>query len=438
MKYERQGVLAVRPTAFGEFFSPAVSRDNIQLEDATVVRISGPLTQAADVPWLDSYDAVAARTKAALEGPAATVILRINSPGGDAQGAFDCARALREMTLASGKRLIAYVDEACSAAYALASAASEICCSQTALLGSIGVLMSRLDCTAQDAMRGLRVALVTSGVRKADGHPDSPVTDGELAAMQQVVDYIAEQFFVTVQELRPGLQAARMQAMQAGVYAGQQAVAVGLADRVCAFEQSLVMTPLASKEGGSVDLATLMQTLAECVESGDEGLAKAARAALGAIAATEDVPAEEPKPEAEPEEPAAEGGTDEPKAEDEQDKPKAAAELAVAKAQIEKLRLLAKRSDLPEKLRTTLEAQPLEQVQALLAAMPIATKKPPVVTTVKATLPATKKPAELDGEARRRMDAAMGLAQHGKRVNKVVSGRLYLNVPENWTPRRIG
>jgi ClpP class serine protease len=454
MKYERAGILAVRPSAFMELFFEPPSRDNVQLEDATVVSICGPLTNECE-PMLDSYEAIRARVELALAGPAPTVVLRIKSPGGDAQGAFECARYLRMAAEASGKRLVAYVDEACSAAYMLACAATEICSSQTGMLGSIGVLISRKDFSAQAAAMGVRVELITSGARKADGHPENPITDSEIAAIQHIVDHIAGEFFTTVAELRPNLQAPVVQAMQAQVFAGQQAVDAGLADRVCSFEQSLMVVTTNDGVTG-MDLAKLLKTLAEAVESDDEKVSGAARAALAAIGAS-------PKAEAEPEEPKAEGDTEEPKAEGDTDAPddeetdagqpkattsiasllaKQVAENKALKAQLskqEKERLLASRADLSPELVKVLDALPLDQLKAALSAMPVTTKRPAVVTTVNATKPAgTGGPTLLEGEARKRMDAAMGLATPKAKINKVVGGTLYLNVPEDFEPRRLG
>jgi ClpP class serine protease len=102
-----------------------------------VVDVCGPLETEPNWRW-DSYPAVLARVQAACECPAIkAIVLRVASPGGEVAGCFESARAIRAATDAAGKLLIAYVtDRACSAAYALACVASEICLSDSGIAAS--------------------------------------------------------------------------------------------------------------------------------------------------------------------------------------------------------------------------------------------------------------------------------------------------------------
>jgi hypothetical protein len=103
----------------------------------------------------------------------------------------------------ANKLLIAFVEgKACSASYALAAAADTIVLGQSGIVGSIGIISTRADISEMNAQRGVRVTLITSGARKADGNPDQPITDAELKATQQLVDSMASVFFDLVAELR--------------------------------------------------------------------------------------------------------------------------------------------------------------------------------------------------------------------------------------------
>src|SRR5215471_7021006 len=151
----------IDPRAFFELFVVAASRDTVVRDGVAVVEVSGPLVQRDEL-WCDSYESIRARFDEALASSAHAVMLRIDSPGGEASGCFETARALRQAARAAKKPFVAYVDKACSAAYALASSADAIVIGDTCCAGSIGVLSSRPDHTAQNTARGVRMAFVVS------------------------------------------------------------------------------------------------------------------------------------------------------------------------------------------------------------------------------------------------------------------------------------
>jgi ClpP class serine protease len=277
-KFERQGLLAFDPRAvFDVFFAPP-ARDNVTQGDVEIVSVAGPLEHHAGM-WCDSYDAVTARVSAALDGPARTVVMKIDSPGGLVSGAFETARTLRSKAQATGKSLVAYVDgSCCSAAYALASAADRIVASETSVVGSIGIIDTRVDATALDAAQGIRYAFVTSGTRKADGNPHAPLSAAELVEKQSLVDDVAAVFFALVRDLR-GIDAAPLEAR---VFVGAAAKTAGLVDEITSFGNLL-----ASFAGPALGVA--MSTYSEAraaleeIAKGDDDEAKRAQRALAAM-----------------------------------------------------------------------------------------------------------------------------------------------------------
>ncbi|RTL25091.1 MAG: hypothetical protein EKK55_10165 [Rhodocyclaceae bacterium] len=204
--------------------------------DVAIVTVRGPLAHRAWSCWLfsgDGYDAIEARVRAALADPLiSSVVLRLDSPGGEVAGCFEAVRAIRAARAEADKPLIAYVDEcACSAAYALACACDEIVCPDTGLVGSVGVITALEEESAALAEAGVSVAVVTSGEAKADGHPAVPLSADARARIQADIDYLAGVFAAEVAVARP-LEAADVLALGARVYRGEQAVSAGLADRV--------------------------------------------------------------------------------------------------------------------------------------------------------------------------------------------------------------
>jgi len=331
-RYERRGLLAIEPRAlFEQFFvDDTQKRDVVEMDGCAVVDVRGPLENHAHA-WCDSYEDILARVQAACATSARAVVLRLDSPGGDAHGCFEAALAIRAACDAAGKPLLGYVEGECaSAAYALASQCHSITIAISALVGSIGVLSSREDITAMNAARGLRVALVMSGSRKGDGHPDMPITDAELANTQSIVDSMAAVFFDLVAQGR-GLKPVAVAQLQARVFHGEAAVQVGLADAVGSLTTVLAT---ASPAGGTRVMAKKMsyEDLREALAAAAEGTdpnAKAAKRALAVMDEAEPAEAEggetEETAEGETPEETAEGETPET---DEEGKPKPAARRA--------------------------------------------------------------------------------------------------------------
>jgi len=232
-----RGAAGFRPKAESRYKPGADAEPFDRNGELAVVGVSGPLAQRAWSCWMfsgDGYDAIVQRAAAAFnDRDTRGVVLRLDSPGGEVAGCFEAVRTLRAMARESGKPLVAYVDEmACSAAYALACAASEIVAPDTGLVGSIGVIMTVESYAEQLAAEGVSIALITSGAAKADGHPAVALSDDARARLQADVDQLAQVFAAEVAAGRPALDAKAALGLDARVLIGGAAVAAGLADHV--------------------------------------------------------------------------------------------------------------------------------------------------------------------------------------------------------------
>jgi ClpP class serine protease len=204
-----------------------------------IVNVCGPLDHHNQW-WLDSYDSIVERAGDAFGDPdVLAVIMRFDSPGGDASGVEEAHRRLRAMRAQSKKPLFAYADESCySAAYWLACAADGIWLPRTGGVGSVGVIAEAYDVTHANEKAGVRVELVTTGKQKADGHPERPLTDEILGRVQTRVDKLGQIFFASVAEAR-GLKPQAVEDLQAACLMGDEAVGAGLADDVISWEKFL-------------------------------------------------------------------------------------------------------------------------------------------------------------------------------------------------------
>jgi ClpP class serine protease len=394
-RYERRGILAIHPSAFFDLFFVGAEVPANRVEgDATIVSIRGPLDQHAE-SYRDSYEAILGRVAAACADQPPAIVLCLDSPGGDAQGALECAREIRAMCDAAGKQLISYVEgKACSAAYALACVAQKLIMAPTATVGSIGVLAARPDVSERNASNGVRVNFIGSGERKADGHPESPATADELASMQSVIDSIAAVFFELVAEMR-GLTVEAVAGLEAAVFHGDAARAAGIGDETLTFKATLAslaswketaaMTIKAESgddkdkdkkpDGDGDESYDSLRAKLKKMASGDDANAKAAARALAALESSGD----EEEPQAEGGDKPAEGGDD--KKPEEKAAAKALglalkaqtevhnlrAELAAERETARRDKLIASRPDLSKEMVALLAQCPLKLVEETLS-----------------------------------------------------------------------
>lgn len=180
---------------------------------------------------MTNYEQVRAQVNAALADPAVEhIAFDIDSPGGSTTGAFELADFLFE---ARGiKPMSAIVNfSAYSAAYLMASAIGHISMSRTSGGGSIGVIAKHLDQSARNEQMGVKVTTVYAGAHKNDMSPHEPLTEQSLKFLTDMVQNYYTQFVDAVARYR-GISADAVRATEAGVFFGQQCVALGLADRI--------------------------------------------------------------------------------------------------------------------------------------------------------------------------------------------------------------
>jgi len=163
-----------------------------------------------------------------------SVLLDIDSPGGQVAGVFDLSERIMQMR--SSKRIVAVAsDLAASAAYAIGCSAHELVVTQTAAAGSIGVVMAHVEYSQQLAEQGVGVTYIYAGDHKVDGNPYEPLPDTVKADMQAEIDGIYQLFTGHVASAR-GISQQRVIDTQARVLIGESAVSAGLADRVGTLE----------------------------------------------------------------------------------------------------------------------------------------------------------------------------------------------------------
>ncbi len=180
---------------------------------------------------MTSYEGLTARLQKAVNDPDVRgILLDIDSPGGQAAGAFDCADMIYR--LRKQKPVWALCnDSACSAAMLLAAACSYRLVTQTAKIGSIGVMMAHTSYEKQLAQEGVDITLIYSGQHKVDGNSTQALPAGVRADFQRRIDE-ARRMFVDKVARYTGLSAEVVMNTEAAVYDGQAGIDAGLANEM--------------------------------------------------------------------------------------------------------------------------------------------------------------------------------------------------------------
>lgn len=170
-----------------------------------------------------------------LDNPnVSSIVFNIDSPGGEAFGINELAS---HIAAARGKKpMKAYISGlGCSGAYWLASAADEIICDKSALLGSIGVVSVWFDDTEFYKMLGVDKKVITSSnAPKKRLDLNKPE---DLAEFQSELDAIEKVFISSVAKNRNKKTDEVIKDFnQGGVLIGADAVKVGMANRVGSLE----------------------------------------------------------------------------------------------------------------------------------------------------------------------------------------------------------
>lgn len=215
--------------------------------------------------WLGSYSGETSYEglkfqigHAAADPKTTAIVLDIESPGGEAVGAFEAADAVR--AAAKQKPVVAVVNGmAASAAYAIASAATRIVTTQTGVAGSIGVVLLHGDFSRALDQKGITPTLIFAGAHKVDGNPFEPLSDAVTADLQAEVNQFYDLFVATVAAGRRGMSQKSIRATEARTFIGADAVTIGLADEVGTFEGVLAdLTRASGRTSTSLTRSTRM------------------------------------------------------------------------------------------------------------------------------------------------------------------------------------
>ncbi len=165
------------------------------------------------------------------------ILMEFDSPGGEVAGNFELAR---QMLARRGEKPVwSHVNEgAYSAAYSLAASSNRIVVPQAGSVGSIGVVMVHVDQSKRDERMGLAYTFIYAGARKVDFNSHSPLGKKaqELATTEVVRLY---DIFTGHVAAARSLDVQAVVDTEAGVFAANDAKAMGLVDAIGGFDETL-------------------------------------------------------------------------------------------------------------------------------------------------------------------------------------------------------
>lgn len=220
-----------------------ISSFALKFEDRIqVIRLAGMIMDKPDGLWSSTGSAASAINKlrkAAKNNRIKGVLLRINSPGGTIATSQELHQAVDELRSKGTPVVASMGDVAASGGYYAACACDKIVANPGTLTGSIGVIMDLINIKGLADKLGIQPQVIKSGPFKDMASPFRSLNPAEAAILQGVVRSSYNQFINAVAKGRK-MDLEKVKKIADGrVYLGQQALALGLVDKLGSYDDAL-------------------------------------------------------------------------------------------------------------------------------------------------------------------------------------------------------
>lgn len=195
-----------------------------------IIPVEGLLLHRSEM-YGSSYEDIRFQLNQALASPHIEhIVLDIDSGGGEINGLFDLVDDIHAAR--SQKPITALVNEcACSAAYLIASSTQRIVAPRTAIVGSIGVIVTHLDQSEAEKRMGLKFTEVYAGTHKNGFSLHQPLSETAKEDLQTQVDETYELFIQTLARNRDQSEII-FRSTEAKVYSSTNALKLQLIDHI--------------------------------------------------------------------------------------------------------------------------------------------------------------------------------------------------------------
>lgn len=166
------------------------------------------------------------------------ILLYIDSPGGTVYESDEMYLRLMEYKKKTGRPIWAYfASQACSGGYYIGMAADKIYANRNCWTGSIGVIVSLLNCKGLYDKLGIKEIDITSGKNKAMGSSGLDLTEEQYDILQSLVDEAYDQFVGIVANGRQMDEATVRKLADGRIYTAKQALDEDLIDNIGSLEE---------------------------------------------------------------------------------------------------------------------------------------------------------------------------------------------------------
>ncbi|MBQ4559751.1 MAG: signal peptide peptidase SppA [Tyzzerella sp.] len=181
------------------------------------------------------------------------IMLYIDSPGGTVYESDELYLKLMEYKKVTGRPIYAYfASQACSGGYYIAMAADYIVANRNCWTGSIGVIVSLLNCKDLYDKLGIEEIDITSGANKAMGSAALDLTEEQYAILQSLVDEAYDQFVEIVCDGRKMDDATVRSLADGRIYSAKQAAEHKLVDLVGTMDEAKAALEKKAKVSGDI------------------------------------------------------------------------------------------------------------------------------------------------------------------------------------------
>ncbi|WP_290810150.1 signal peptide peptidase SppA [Halovivax sp.] len=213
-----------------------IARSIVPSYDVAEVAVEGPITRdgggGGPLPSrpnsASADDLVEQIDRANDDGSVDALLVKLNTPGGEVVPSDDIRLAADRFDGPT----IAYTTDTCaSGGYWIASGCDELWAREGSIVGSIGVIGSRLNASELADRIGLDYEQFTAGEYKDAGLPLKELDDDDRAYLQGIVDEYYDHFVDRVSEGRD-LDPDAVRETEARIYLGARAHDLGLVDEL--------------------------------------------------------------------------------------------------------------------------------------------------------------------------------------------------------------
>ena len=197
------------------------------------VTVEGPITRSSGGGVISSpvgmdADAIVDQMEQADESAADALLVKLNTPGGEIVPSEDIRLAAERFDGPT----VAYTTDVCaSGGYDIASGCDELWARSGSIVGSIGVVGSRVNVSDLADEVGVSYEQFTAGEFKDAGVPLKDISEDEREYLQGIVDDYYDDFVETVAEGRD-MEPEAVRDTEARIYLGETAADLGLVDEL--------------------------------------------------------------------------------------------------------------------------------------------------------------------------------------------------------------